>query len=539
MADNTNNNQPNEQADSNVVSKATVDNTNATTSLTAILGQVANSISSLDKRAEKIENIFKAFETAIKSLGEKIQENTNEQKENNKEKRKKETEGGFGAGLTTKILSKFLPKEFSTGLKHFSDIFKKARAGGMGVLGSTFKALGPATILQLTQWGVEATKRMAGMFLSTTATRYRMSAISPFAEERGWNNNTWMYKRQLFKRMGYKDEEISDMFTRGEGKGMDYESIRVSAGAQKYYGLQGADDYALNMMRRAGVASAHLSKAFGALRITANAAGMGMQEMSDFQKSYIGSVKGGGFKVGTFNAMMKELSPLIKTGQITGSELAGLMDITHRTSQTQLMGLAQFAKRGGYKFDEEDLLSISYDLRRIQGGDVSTQLPFLRSVLKGFYQARGISSFNQASKKDREIILENFLAPLGFDISKIPDAPKIIDMIMKNQLDNEGKKILEEASTSETEKTNNYLQGMAEVMYAISEPVQYIKELLWTQYTKPHYWWTNDEQLKKDIEARVAKDQEPIELILKNQLGKDVKVEAKVAGTKAKVKSES
>ena len=551
MADSTNinnnanntNGQSNQTGNTNVANQATVSNTNATVNLTAELNKLASTLNSLDQKVDTIEKVFKAFETAIKALGEKVQDNTNSQNDNKKGKRKKETEDGFSEGLTTKIFSKLLPKEFSTGLKHFSDTFKKARAGGMDVGGSAFKALGPAALYQGLLWGIEAIIEMATRGLQATATTLRAQAIAPNAIDRRWSTMAWLDKMQQYRKMGYKDSEIQSLITSGYGKGMDETAIRASAAAQKYYGLQGADDYALNMMRRAGIASSNLAKAFSTLRVTANAAGMGMQEMSDFQKSYMGSVKGGGFNIGTFNAMVKELSPLIKTGQITGSELAGLMDITHRTSPTQLMAIAQFAKEGGYKFKSGDnLLANAYELRRMKGGDLDTQIPLLKGWFKGVAGKFGASSFSKLPWDQREIMLEDILPRLNWDISKLPNAPDLMKMIEENKLGNTGKKLLEEAAKSDTDRTNDMLQRAAQAMSFLAEPVVFIKELLWEYFTKPTTIFKTakgEAELREKLEGKASKEAQNINLKIMNATKNEITAEAEVAGSKANVKTEN
>ena len=372
---------------SQIAAQASVANTNAITELTAFLTNLDKKLDNLATSANSIAIVLKAFESAIKALNKEVsnntkaqQDNTKEQKNNSKkqEDRKEKREEGLYAGFVLSSLGKVLPNEFRTGLNVLGKQIRSNMAAGSSLLGAYLKAIPAAGFAQAGAWGIEVLKGLISRTLNETKIGLRGAILSPYKEDRSRGFTDWQKGIQEFRLMGYKDEEIDKITSGGWLKGLSFEASQISAAAQTSYGLQGADTYTLMMMRRAGVESSNLSKAFGVLRISANEAGLGMQEAADFQTSYLSSVKGGGFNAAVFGALTKELAPLIKTNQISGAELAGLLDVTHRTSQTQLMGLAQFAKMGGYNFKSgDDLLANAYELRRMQGGDIKKQIPFL------------------------------------------------------------------------------------------------------------------------------------------------------------------
>lgn len=528
---------------SQIAAQASVANTNAITELTTFLTNLDKKLDNLATSADSIAIVLKAFESAIKALNKEVsnntkaqQDNTKEQKNNSKkqEDKKERREEGLYAGFVLSSLGKVLPNEFRTGLNVLGKQIRSNMAAGSSLLGASLKAIPAAGFAQAGAWGLEVLKGLISRTLNETKIGLRGAILSPYKEDRSRGFTDWQKGIQEFRLMGYTDEEIDKITSGGWLKGLSFEASQISAAAQTYYGLQGADTYTLMMMRRAGVESSNLSKAFGVLRISADEAGLGMQEAADFQTSYLSSVKGGGFNAAVFGALTKELSPLIKTNQISGAELAGLLDVTHRTSQTQLMGLAQFAKMGGYNFKSGDnLLANAYELRRMQGGDIKKQIPFLQSALKGVYGRFGLSNFNQATGAQREIILENVLSKFGFDVSKIPDAETIIRAIEQGNVVGEAENILKKASQSPTEQTNATLMATAQGISALSDPINFIKEILWSFFTSPTKVMRYTDQDRERFEKEAREQTHKVNVEIYNSTGVNLEAKATTAGAKA------
>lgn len=538
----SNDSQSTDQTSSQIVAQASVANTNAITELTTFLTNLDKKLDNLTTSADSIVTVFKAFESAIKALGKEVSNNTKAQQENTKEQKsdskkqedkKRKREEGLYAGFVLSSLGKVLPNEFRTGLNVLGKQIRSNMAAGSSLLGASIKAIPATGFAQAGAWGLDVLKGLISRTPNETKIGLRGAILSPYKEDRSKGFTNWQKGIQEFRLMGYKDEEIDKITSGGWLKGLSFEASQISAAAQTYYGLQGADTYTLMMMRRAGVESSNLSKAFGVLKISANEAGLGMQEAADFQTSYLSSVKGGGFNAAVFGALTKELSPLIKTNQISGAELANVLDVTHRASTTQLLTIAQFAKMGGYKFKSgDDLRANAYELRRIQGADTKTQVKLLQSLFTSTANKLGYSSFSKIPAQDR-ITAEVFWNRLGLDsIFRIPDLDKFIEVMRKGDFTG-AEDILKKASKSPTEQTNDTLMAAAQGISALSDPINFIKEILWSFFTSPTKVMRYTDQDRERFEKEAREQTHKVNVEIYNSTGVSLEAKATTAGAKA------
>lgn len=252
--------------------------------------------------------------------------------------------------------------------------------------------------------------------------------------------------------------------------------------SERTLGAENVADYFQMLSRRTDSLNRYsndLSRSFVRLSSIVNKTGISIPEFQQHISSFMDSFKGGGFNDTAVQSIMARYSPFIKTKELSSSDIAGLYNRNQTVNFDTMLTRAYFAKKGGYNFRSDNLLGMAYEMRRTEAGDLASKSEQTRAELKGVASLLGYSNFKSFSvlpDKIKAILTEQVLpSALGVDVSKLPHAEQIVDMLMQ------GKSITTMPEGYQREIDNaqgKNLEDIARTLDFIQQPVNHIKELM-------------------------------------------------------------
>lgn len=414
--------------------------------------------------------------------------------------------GDFFRGVTMM----FSPK--SGPFKFFSKIHKSL--GDMGKfkpgLISNIVGMSLATLLA-------TTAKESIRFIKQSITHAHMSAYSGIGlGVLTGRNVSYMDQSSVLSRaalMGYdRETAISRQREFAQAGITNQEQFLSGLAAEKAYGVTNVAQYYQMLTRRTDAVSRYgndLAKTFARLVPIAKNAGMGVSEMQQQVVSFTDSIKGGGFKDSAVQSMLSTYSGLIKTRELSAQEVASLYNRTQTLDFGKHMTATLFAQRGGYNFKSDNLLGQAYELRRLQGGDLSSKGRLASAQLRGVLSNFGVSSFSQLPDSQKMMFLENILPQtLGIDVGRLPSADKIIGMLERGaDITKMGGSLQSELENAQRKSTEDIVRGLD----ALQNPVNHIREYMLSYFTGGREGFKKYLEDQKIKEANGTKPQ-PIQL---------------------------
>lgn len=414
--------------------------------------------------------------------------------------------GDFFRGVTMM----FSPK--SGPFKFFSKIHKSL--GNMGKfkpgLISNIVGMSLATLLA-------TTAKESIRFIKQNITHAHMSAYSGIGlGVLTGRNVSYMDQSSVLSRaalMGYdRETAISRQREFAQAGITNQEQFLSGLAAEKAYGVTNVAQYYQMLTRRTDAVSRYgndLAKTFARLVPIAKNAGMGVSEMQQQVVSFTDSIKGGGFKDSAVQSIISAYSGLIKTRELTAQDVAGIYNRTQTLDFGKHMTATLFARMGGYNFKYSDYMSQGYELRRLEGGDLSAKSRLASAQLRGALSIFGVSQFDSLPIPQKSMLLENILPQTtGMDFGRTPHAEDIVHLLERGiDLTKIGGDLGSEIENAQRKSTEDIVRGLD----ALQNPVNHIREYMLSYFTGGREGFKKYLEDQKIKEANGTKPQ-PIQL---------------------------
>ena len=414
--------------------------------------------------------------------------------------------GDFFRGVTMMFSPKSGPFRF------FSKIHKSL--GDMGKfkpgLLSNIVGMSLATILA-------TTAKESVRFIKQNITHAHMSAYSGIGlGVLTGRNVSYMDQSSVLSRaalMGYdRETAISRQREFAQAGITNQEQFLSGLAAEKAYGVTNVAQYYQMLTRRTDAVSRYgndLAKTFARLVPIAKNAGMGVSEMQQQVVSFTDSIKGGGFKDSAVQSILSAYSGLIKTRELTAQDVAGIYNRTQTLDFGKHMTATLFARMGGYNFKYSDYMSQGYELRRLEGGDLSAKSRLAAAQLRGALSIFGVSKFDNLPIPQKSMLLENILPQTtGMDFGRTPHAEDIVHLLERGiDLTKIGGDLGSEIENAQRKSTEDIVRGLD----ALQNPVNHIREYMLSYFTGGREGFKKYLEDQKIKEANGTKPQ-PIQL---------------------------
>lgn len=414
--------------------------------------------------------------------------------------------GDFFRGVTMMFSPKSGPFRF------FSKIHKSL--GDMGKfkpgLISNIVGMSLATLLA-------TTAKESIRFIKQNITHAHMSAYSGIGlGVLTGRNVSYMDQSSVLSRaalMGYdRETAISRQREFAQAGITNQEQFLSGLAAEKAYGVTNVAQYYQMLTRRTDAVSRYgndLAKTFARLVPIAKNAGMGVSEMQQQVVSFTDSIKGGGFKDSAVQSILSAYSGLIKTRELTAQDVAGIYNRTQTLDFGKHMTATLFARMGGYNFKYSDYMSQGYELRRLEGGDLSAKSRLAAAQLRGALSIFGVSKFDNLPIPQKSMLLENILPQTtGMDFGRTPHAEDIVHLLERGiDLTKIGGDLGSEIENAQRKSTEDIVRGLD----ALQNPVNHIREYMLSYFTGGREGFKKYLEDQKIKEANGTKPQ-PIQL---------------------------
>ena len=313
--------------------------------------------------------------------------------------------------------------------------------------------------------------------------------------------------------MGYdRETAISRQREFAQAGITNQEQFLSGLAAEKAYGVTNVAQYYQMLTRRTDAVSRYgndLAKTFARLVPIAKNAGMGVSEMQQQVVSFTDSIKGGGFKDSAVQSILSAYSGLIKTRELTAQDVAGIYNRTQTLDFGKHMTATLFARMGGYNFKSSDFMSQGYELRRLEGGDLSSKSRLAAAQLRGALSIFGVSQFDSLPIPQKSMLLENILPQTtGMDFGRTPHAEDIVHLLERGiDLTKIGGDLGSEIENAQRKSTEDIVRGLD----ALQNPVNHIREYMLSYFTGGREGFKKYLEDQKIKEANGTKPQ-PIQL---------------------------
>ena len=313
--------------------------------------------------------------------------------------------------------------------------------------------------------------------------------------------------------MGYdRETAISRQREFAQAGITNQEQFLSGLAAEKAYGVTNVAQYYQMLTRRTDAVSRYgndLAKTFARLVPIAKNAGMGVSEMQQQVVSFTDSIKGGGFKDSAVQSILSAYSGLIKTRELTAQDVAGIYNRTQTLDFGKHMTATLFARMGGYNFKYSDYMSQGYELRRLEGGDLSAKSRLAAAQLRGALSIFGVSKFDNLPIPQKSMLLENILPQTtGMDFGRTPHAEDIVHLLERGiDLTKIGGDLGSEIENAQRKSTEDIVRGLD----ALQNPVNHIREYMLSYFTGGREGFKKYLEDQKIKEANGTKPQ-PIQL---------------------------
>ena len=168
-----------------------------------------------------------------------------------------------------------------------------------------------------------------------------------------------------------------------------------------------------------------------------------------------------------------------------------------------------FARMGGYNFKYSDYMSQGYELRRLEGGDLSAKSRLAAAQLRGALSIFGVSKFDNLPIPQKSMLLENILPQTtGMDFGRTPHAEDIVHLLERGiDLTKIGGDLGSEIENAQRKSTEDIVRGLD----ALQNPVNHIREYMLSYFTGGREGFKKYLEDQKIKEANGTKPQ-PIQL---------------------------